>query len=78
MDDPANFVSRLAMQAAFAGQPLGTDILGSAESITAMLPQSLKNYADRHYHAGNIVVSAAGNIEPELILAGGAHAGPFT
>ena len=48
--------------------PLGRDIAGSAETVSALDRAQMRDYLARHYRASNIVVSAAGFLETEPAL----------
>lgn len=42
---------------------LGRPVLGKPKTLSTMTGASLKSYKERHYTAGNIVISLAGNID---------------
>ncbi|MDR3513189.1 MAG: pitrilysin family protein [Caulobacteraceae bacterium] len=68
-DTPDDQVFELAQAAAFAGQPLGRPILGSVESVGAADPQTLGAFRDGLYAPDAIVVSAAGAVDEDELLA---------
>lgn len=49
--------------------PLGRDVAGSLESVTAITRDDMLNYLARHYHADNLVVSVAGYVKADEIVA---------
>lgn len=52
----------------FGKHPLGTNILGTKESVSSFTQKDLKNYLGKHFHANNIVVSYVGNETPERFV----------
>ncbi len=68
-DTPDDFVFELAQAAAFAGQPLGRPVLGTEASIAAAEPKTLEAWRARLYDPGRLVVSAAGAIDEDELLA---------
>jgi predicted Zn-dependent peptidase len=71
-DTPDDLVHEMFTQSFWEGHPLGRPILGSRETVEAFTQQSLREYFESAYTAGNIIVSAAGNVDHarvrELIL----------
>lgn len=68
-DSPDSVASELAEQTAYPAQPYGAPILGPKENIKSFSRDVLKNFRDRHYHAGNLIVSVAGNVDEAALLA---------
>jgi predicted Zn-dependent peptidase len=62
-DTPDDLVHEMFTQSFWEGHPLGRPILGSRETVEAFTPQSLREYFQSAYTAGNIIVSAAGNVD---------------
>ena len=62
-DSPDDIVYDLIQDAAFAGQPLGRPILGTAESVSSIKTGDLRAFLAARYRATHMVLSAAGNIE---------------
>lgn len=52
----------------FAGHPLGNEIPGTRESITALTRDQMQAYFDRRYVPGNITVVAAGRCDYDRLL----------
>ncbi len=67
-DQPAFTAYEKAMQAHFAGHPLGQSILGTTDSIGGLTSEQMKHYHDRHYLAGNITLAVAGNAKWSNLL----------
>jgi len=61
-DTPDDVVHELANAALFPGHPLGRSVLGTRASIGAMSRDAIAEYHAAHYHPGNVVVAAAGNL----------------
>lgn len=68
-DTPDDLVFELAQEAAFADQPLGRPILGTPASIGAATPESLGAWRAALYAAPTLVVSAAGAVDEDQLLA---------
>jgi predicted Zn-dependent peptidase len=63
LDSPEDLIFDLMHRLAFPKQTIGRPILGSAEVIAKMARDTAVDYVRQHYHAGNMVVVAAGKIE---------------
>jgi predicted Zn-dependent peptidase len=68
-DTPDDLVFDLFQETAFPDQPLGRSILGPAERIAAMPRAVLIDYMAHHYGAPRLVLSAAGKVEHERLVA---------
>ena len=85
-DTPDDQVFELAQAAAFAGQPLGRPILGSALSLAPADPAALEAWRATLYAPDRLVVSVAGAVDEDEFLrlaetafvaaAAGAHPAP--
>jgi predicted Zn-dependent peptidase len=62
-DTPDDLVHEMFTQSFWEGHPLGRPILGSRETVEVFTQQSLREYFQSAYTAGNIIVSAAGNVD---------------
>jgi len=62
-DAPDEAVFEYYQSTAYPNQPLGRSILGTAEKVRSITPDTLLSYMHDEYTAPRIVVSAAGNIE---------------
>jgi len=67
LDFPRQRVDMLIDELLWPAQPLGRDVAGSKETITAMTRQQILDSFSHHYIPNNAVVSVAGDIEPELV-----------
>ncbi len=61
-DLPQYYVYELLDELMWPNHPLGKSLAGTPETVSAMTSADLKNFHRDHYHAGNIVVSAAGKV----------------
>jgi predicted Zn-dependent peptidase len=69
-DDPDDVVHNLfAAQMWGADTPLGRGIAGTIESIEALSRDQIEAFYREHYRPANIVISAAGNLEHERVVA---------
>ncbi len=67
-DLPQNYVYELLDELLWPHQPLGLPIIGSVESVSSVNRDILKNYQANHYTPSNIVISAAGLLEHDLLV----------
>ena len=65
LDSPAQRVSMLIDELMWPGHPLGRDIAGSKESVAAISRKMMVDYLARQYQPANVVLSIAGNIQPQ-------------
>jgi len=68
-DAPDDRVFELAQAAAFAGQALGRPILGSEMAVAAASPPALEAWRAALYAPDRLVVSAAGAVDEDALLA---------
>jgi predicted Zn-dependent peptidase len=62
-DNPDVLVHELFTQNFWKGHPLGQPILGTTETVTRLDQKKLFAYHNDRFHGGNIVFSAAGNLD---------------
>ena len=62
-DNPDILVSELFTQSFWKDHPLGKPILGTTKTVARLDQQTLLSYHADRFHAGNMVFSAAGNLE---------------
>jgi predicted Zn-dependent peptidase len=67
-DTPQELVHDLFSEAVFGGHALGRPVIGTAEVISTVSRRAIAAYHRARYTAGNIVVSAAGNITHERLV----------
>ena len=68
-DTPDDKVHDEASRAAFGEHPLAYSILGLEERLSAMNGDTLREYMESHYTIDNTVISVAGNVEEQPLLA---------
>ncbi len=68
LDTPDDIIYDYFMQTAFPEQSMGRMILGSAENIKSFKRDDFNHYISTKYNAGNMVISAAGNIKHEDLV----------
>jgi predicted Zn-dependent peptidase len=69
-DEPGDFVHEVFAEAVFATHPLGREVLGDEDRIQAMTPDDIRSFWAQHYRPGNIVFSAAGQLDHDALAAG--------
>jgi predicted Zn-dependent peptidase len=62
-DAPAQRVATIIEELLWAGHPLGRDIVGTPESLTAISRQMMLDYIASLYQPSNTVLAIAGNVE---------------
>ncbi len=67
-DQPEELVHDLFMQTAWGEHPLALPVIGTAESVSAIRRDDILKYLNRRYAPNRIVISVAGNVDPEMIL----------
>jgi predicted Zn-dependent peptidase len=66
-DSPDELVLEMAVAEAFPGQPLGRSILGTERTISRHSAADLKRFRAENYSASNMILTAAGAIDHNLI-----------
>ena len=67
-DLPQSYVYELLDELLWPNQALGSPVIGTVESVTNINRQSLKYYQASHYTAANIVISASGLVDHDLLV----------
>jgi predicted Zn-dependent peptidase len=68
-DNPDVLVHELFTQSFWKGHPLGKPILGTTETVGRLGQDQLFAYHGDRFHGGNMVFSAAGNLDHDLFTA---------
>jgi predicted Zn-dependent peptidase len=66
-DTPDDLVHELFTEHFWQDHPLGRPILGQPETVAALTADAVRQYFQGVYTAGNLIVAAAGNVEPARI-----------
>ncbi|MHB2021288.1 MAG: M16 family metallopeptidase, partial [Candidatus Xenobia bacterium] len=67
-DSPSDVIQDLFMRTLWDRHPLGRPVIGREEVIRRMGRGELRDYMQQHYHAGNLIVTAAGHIRHQDIV----------
>ena len=67
-DQPSGRLEALIEDLLWPGHPLGRDIAGTRESVSAMTREMVLEHVGRFYSPENIVVSVAGNVEHDRVV----------
>jgi predicted Zn-dependent peptidase len=67
-DSPDTLVHEIFMQNFWKGHPLGKPILGTRETVRSFEQNTLVRFFEQRFQAGNMVFSAAGNIEHDSFV----------
>lgn len=68
-DEPSELVQELLWEELWPGHALGRPLTGTLESIEAIQRDEMLGYRGSHYHGGNTVVSAAGRVSHDEVVA---------
>jgi predicted Zn-dependent peptidase len=68
-DTPDDLVHDVFASALFPGHPLGREISGSQDSISAVTRDEIAEYHGAHYVPSNVVVAVAGNVDHDDVVA---------
>ncbi len=61
-DRPTHDMSRNFFETLFPGQALGRPIIGTEEKVKSFSREQILAYMQKHYHAGNMIISASGAV----------------
>ena len=67
-DTPQELVHDLIAEAIFGDHALGRPVIGTAEVLSSISRRSIQAYHRALYQPGNVVLSAAGNVEHERVV----------
>lgn len=67
-DSPHQRVNLLIDEVLWPDQPLGRDVAGRKETVANLTRRALREYLEQQYCPGNVVISVAGNIDPEEVV----------
>ncbi len=67
-DTPEDMVYDLLQEASYPDQVFGRAILGTVDSVGGASTEDLRAYRARYYHPSEMILSAAGGVEPQTLL----------
>ena len=62
LDLPSHHVHDLLVEMLWPEQPLGRNLAGTVETVSAITPEDIRGYKSRFYNPSNIVIAACGNM----------------
>ena len=68
-DTPDDLVHDVFAGALFPDHPLGREVAGTQETISAMARDEIAEYHAAHYQPSNVVVAVAGNVDHDAVVA---------
>nr|WP_256474058.1 pitrilysin family protein [Lutimaribacter sp. EGI FJ00013] len=68
LDTPDDIIFDWLQERAYPEQPLGRSILGPAERVRGFSREDLAGFVTEHYGPGNMVLSAAGDVDHDQIV----------
>ena len=71
LDTPDDVIFDWLQEASFPDQPFGRAILGSSERVSAFAESDLAGFVREHYGPSQLIVSAAGAIDPDAVVRAG-------
>ncbi len=69
-DEPADLVHERFSDSLFPGHPLGREVLGVRDSVTAMTVEDIRGFFEHHYRPANMVVAVAGDLDHDSVADG--------
>ena len=66
-DEPGDQVHELHLGYRWGSHPLGRPIIGTPESVAGFRRDDIQAYLARRYRAENVLLSVAGNVDPETV-----------
>jgi predicted Zn-dependent peptidase len=68
-DSPEDVAHRVFAERVFESHSLGRETAGERESVERITPADVRQFFGQHYRAGNTVVSVAGAVDPDEVVA---------
>ncbi|UCZ51676.1 insulinase family protein [Bacillus shivajii] len=66
-DTPDDIIHDLLSTACYGDHSLGLPILGTEDTLQNFSADSLRDYMNQFYHAGNVVISICGNVDESFV-----------
>ena len=67
-DQPPFNAHEKCMQLYFGDHPLGMSVLGTADTVSALTPESMREYFQTRYSPSNMTLVASGNVDFEALV----------
>ncbi len=67
-DTPDDIVFDHFQETAYPDQPLGRPVLGTEATVTALTREALVAHMAKHYHAGRMILAAAGKLDHDWLV----------
>jgi predicted Zn-dependent peptidase len=67
-DTPDDIIFDHFQETAYPDQPLGRPVLGTEETVTALKREALVGHMAQHYHAGRMILAAAGKLDHDWLV----------
>ncbi len=68
-DDPADWADTKLYEVLFGEHPLGREVIGTTETVHRISVEDVAAFVAEHHHGANIVISAAGVVDHERLVA---------
>ncbi|HTT87378.1 MAG TPA: pitrilysin family protein [Acidimicrobiales bacterium] len=68
-DEPSDLAAEQCTGALFPEHPLGLEVLGAPASVSGLDGPEIRRFFDHHYRTGNLVLSAAGDVDHDHLAA---------
>jgi predicted Zn-dependent peptidase len=76
LDRPAHVLFEAIMADHFEKHPMANSVLGTKESVSALVREAMKSYFDARYGPGNMVLAVSGKIDfDDFVTMAGKHCG---
>jgi predicted Zn-dependent peptidase len=66
-DEPSDEAAEQSSALLFPDHPLGREVLGTQESVSAMSAERIREFFALHYRPGNMVVAVAGDLDHQVV-----------
>jgi predicted Zn-dependent peptidase len=67
-DTPDDIIFDHFQETAYPDQPLGRPVLGTEETVTSLKREALVAHMAQHYHAGRMILAAAGKLDHDWLV----------
>lgn len=67
-DNPDDLIYEKFYSSVYKDQPLGKPILGTSKTLSSFTKEHFLSFIDKHYNAGNLYLSVAGNVDHDKIV----------